>query len=150
MCFYNFECFCVFFFNTLLSWQWRTPPCMPSAGRRLRSSLWVFTWRAWSPGCEVGLRGLAHLPVGVLSAGNSWGVWLVLRSHGWVSALALSSVSGPTLVVRVAEMPLLKFNFFSRKIKHAIFHGLGKPWDWYFCLSWCVILFCNNIPFVAI
>lgn len=63
--FYNFECFCVFFFNTLLSWQWRTPPCMPSAGRRPRSSLWVFTWRAWSPGCEVGLRGLAHLPVGV-------------------------------------------------------------------------------------
>lgn len=44
----------------------------------------------------------------------------------------------------------LKFNFFSRKIKHAIFHGLGKPWDWYFCLPWCVILFCNNIPFVAI
>lgn len=102
---------------------------------------------AWLRG---GPAGAGASPGGCLSAGNSWGVWLVLRSHGWVSALALSSVSGPTLVVRVAEMPLLKFNFFSRKIKHAIFHGLGKPWDWYFCLSWCVILFCNNIPFVAI
>lgn len=60
-----------------------------------------------------GPAGAGTSPGGCLSAGNSWGVWLALRSHGgWVSALALSSVSGPTLVVHAAEMPLLKFNFF--------------------------------------